>query len=555
MNEFVKYLNGLHNYNAQNQNAYGERNVESPYYAETLVPIDVCNHIITSIENNAPHIIILTGHAGDGKTSIMFQVMEQLGAKESIREPISTMSTESGKTVVCIKDFSELADDEKLKVLSNVVKYPEDGKFVFMVANTGPLINTFGQMFEDDEETDLAKMEMIDAMDSNSGDIIEVMSHPMMIINIAAIDNTGFAEKFLNKIQNDKLWQACDACSKKEYCHVYRNHSLISENKARVYEFITNYYIWQNEYGTRLTIRSMTEHLAYMITAGDNCEDVVPNKEHRKLFSNLFFGYEGVIPNPNADNVLAVRLAKESNIFLNRLRADEDLLIRRKYGILFGESIESIINNTDGGLIRKQEWDDELRRMYLFMSTVNNEQHKKDIEDIFSKQFIPYLTVRNTGTKPTKAQKDLVIDALRMIYMGTVISNNSLIPITMGAESGITQSVQLIAGKLNVGDIDLLAESGSSLNQDKYNLVLRIKKQDKSKFILTLPMMNHFEELRNGVIATGMDPQLSYGIENLKATLLWLADRDEDTFDILVLNNTGFSEQRISIEDGKISIQ
>ena len=31
-NPYVKYLNGLHNYNAQNPNAYGEKNVESPYY-------------------------------------------------------------------------------------------------------------------------------------------------------------------------------------------------------------------------------------------------------------------------------------------------------------------------------------------------------------------------------------------------------------------------------------------------------------------------------------------------------------------------------------------
>ena len=30
MNDFVKYLNGLHNYNAQNQNAYGEKMYKAP---------------------------------------------------------------------------------------------------------------------------------------------------------------------------------------------------------------------------------------------------------------------------------------------------------------------------------------------------------------------------------------------------------------------------------------------------------------------------------------------------------------------------------------------
>ena len=35
-NPYVKYLNGLHNYNAQNPNAYGEKNVESKYYEKTM---------------------------------------------------------------------------------------------------------------------------------------------------------------------------------------------------------------------------------------------------------------------------------------------------------------------------------------------------------------------------------------------------------------------------------------------------------------------------------------------------------------------------------------
>lgn len=103
MNDFVKYLNGLHNYNAQNQNAYGEKNVQSPYYERTQVPIDVCQHIINLIEKEEPHIIILTGHAGDGKTSIMYQVLKQFGvdilSSQVSEQPITEMSTEDGKIV------------------------------------------------------------------------------------------------------------------------------------------------------------------------------------------------------------------------------------------------------------------------------------------------------------------------------------------------------------------------------------------------------------------------------------------------------------------------
>lgn len=243
------------------------------------------------------------------------------------------------KWIVCIKDFSELSDKKRLSVLEEITTGLKNKKYGFMVANTGPLINTFGALFCDEEEQEKARMDIIDEMDSNTGIIRNIHGYPMAIINVAAIENTGFAEKFLSKIQDEKLWGSCEVCCRKAYCHIWNNHQLILENKDRVCEFIRYYYIWQSEYGTRLTIRSMTEHLAYMFTGGDGCEDIEPGKLHKKLFSNLFFGYEGIISNPLSENVVAVRLAKESGIYLKRLRADEELLIRRDYKHLFGDSL------------------------------------------------------------------------------------------------------------------------------------------------------------------------------------------------------------------------
>ena len=299
MNDFVKYLNGLHNYNAQNQNAYGEKNVQSPYYERTQVPIDVCQHIINLIEKEEPHIIILTGHAGDGKTSIMYQVLKQFGvdilSSQVSEQPITEISTESGKILTCIKDFSELSEEKRLSTLNQLMVSLANKKYGFTVANTGPLINTFGALFRDEKEQEQARMDIIDAMDSNTGAIRNIHGYPMAVINVAAIENTGFAERFLSKIQAEDLWEKCELCNKKSYCHIWNNHRLILDNKDRVYEFIRYYYIWQTEYGTRLTIRSMTEHLAYIFTGGDGCEDVKPGKLHKKLFSNLFFGYEGII--------------------------------------------------------------------------------------------------------------------------------------------------------------------------------------------------------------------------------------------------------------------
>ena len=384
MNDFINYLNGLHNYNAQNQNAYSERNVQSPYYERTQVPISVCQHIIDLIDKERPHIIILTGHAGDGKTSIMYQVLKQMNidiVQSRVSEKaITEITSPSGKIITCIKDFSEFSEEKRNDTLKLLLDGLSENKYGFMVANTGPLINSFGALFDTEKERDKARMDIIDKMDSNKGIIHQVSGYPIAVINVAAIENTSFAEEFLNKIQNVDLWDKCQSCSKKAYCHILNNHQLIQDNKDRVYEFIRYFYVWQAEYGTRLTIRSMTEHLAYMFTGGDGCEDIKPNKLHKKLFSNLFFGYEGVISNPLADNVMAVRLAKESNIYLKRLRADEELLICRNYSHLFGDSVNRLIEDVDSCTEYSPEWDNELRRLYLFASIVPEEQHRKDID-------------------------------------------------------------------------------------------------------------------------------------------------------------------------------
>mgnify|MGYP006918158186 CR=1 FL=1 len=88
------------------------------------------------------------------------------------------------------------------------------------------MINTFGALFRDEKEQEQARMDIIDAMDSNTGAIRNIHGYPMAVINVAAIENTGFAERFLSKIQAEDLWEKCELCNKKSYCHIWNNHRL-----------------------------------------------------------------------------------------------------------------------------------------------------------------------------------------------------------------------------------------------------------------------------------------------------------------------------------------
>ena len=49
-----------------------------------MVEMGICEYIKSSLTNQRPHILVLTGYAGDGKTSLMFRTLKdrRIGTKE-----------------------------------------------------------------------------------------------------------------------------------------------------------------------------------------------------------------------------------------------------------------------------------------------------------------------------------------------------------------------------------------------------------------------------------------------------------------------------------------
>lgn len=554
--EYISYLNTLHNYNAQNPNSYGEKNVNNRFFKDVMVEIGLSKYIIDSIQNKEPHAIVLTGHAGDGKTSIMYQVLAEMGIEFNSDIEINDCTLPSGKICRCIKDFSEVSDEEKKTVLNDALQMSKNGNFVFMVANTGPLINTFGELFDSEEDKERAKIEIIDAMDSNTGKISDIKGYKICVINVAAVDNTYFASEFLEKLVQDNLWEGCLQCPKRNYCHIKTNRELIKSNFQRVSEFLNMHYIWLTEHGKRLTIRSMTEQLAYMITGGFDCNEVSAVEPYKYLFTNLFFGFVGTIANSKAHNIIAVKAAANCAYYIKRLRSDEYFVVNRDYNKVFGKTMAKIITDAEHKNVYISGWTEFLRRAYLFTNIETDSVIlDNNCEDVFSKQFKKFLQLRNGESLPSRIDSNLVCDALSMIYVGTT-NNESMIPLTLSRESGIAQNVQLITGTLFTKNIKIVLKptKDALFNSDnkRYTLKLEVERKELQSEI-TLPLLNYFEELKNGIISTNVDPQLSHGIESLKAELSELSEEVDETFEMIILRNSGAKPVSLEIsEDGKL---
>ena len=550
--KYIDYLNTLHNYNAQNANAYGESNIKSPFYKDVMVKVRLSEYICEKLKNDTAQSIILTGHAGDGKTSIMYQVLQEFEKNFPVDEQVFDIELSEGKKLRCIKDFSEINDDSKEDELRNALDEVKAGGYAFIVANTGPLINTFGKLFGEDGEK--AKIELIDAIDDNKGKKRDIRGNSIRVINVASVDNTFFATEFLKNITKETLWSECEKCNKCQYCHIYRNRNLILNNSKRVYEFISMHYVWLAEHGKRLTIRSMTEQLVYMITGGFNCKSVKRIEPYRLLFSNLFFGYIGTEHDDGALMIEAVREANQCGYDRKRMRSDEELLISEKYNELFGKDIVDIIKDGERNNAYVNGWSEFLRRTYIMMNIVTNDVKKNDdYEDVFSKQFKHFCDLRDGTSKPTKLDVNLICDALSMIYVGT-INNDNMIPLTLSRQSGLTQNVQLITGTVYTRDLQLVQckveDDWFNKEKNRYILKIKIGKHELDSEI-SLPLLDYFEELKNGIVSTNVDPQLSHGIESIKAQISNMERDEDDVFEMVILRNDKNLDVRLELTDTK----
>ena len=77
-NTFVSYLNSMNNAGSDTVSALAEAQVLNKYYSQIKIERKLGRYISDRIRSGEKEVYILTGHAGDGKTSILVQVLRDL---------------------------------------------------------------------------------------------------------------------------------------------------------------------------------------------------------------------------------------------------------------------------------------------------------------------------------------------------------------------------------------------------------------------------------------------------------------------------------------------
>ena len=552
MNEFVEYLNSTNNIGGNSTGSLAEAQVKSPYFDAVKIDRKIGKRITAEIQEGVYRAYILTGHAGDGKTSILVQVLKSLGLLEN-GEGLSV--SKEYEQLFYVKDMSEVSEQDQVKYLKRALSAPNDGKTSILISNTGPLLNAFLALAEIEKQNSGSEMEseerielqskLLTQLDRNADKEIEVGEYSFVLVNIARVDNVSFAKDILKKIVADNLWKKCTDCPMASKCPIISNRNYLNSQYDRVSDFIDNYYRFLYENDKRMTIRQMVGQISYGITGNLTCGKIKNSMLKSPLFTynfaNLFFGYKGLTIDKEALQIKGIQHIRELGIDAIALNVDYNLFVNHNY-TYFPAGVRGLIEDLTNkskkffqieedekkqhaNQERNTEFRKAVRRFYLIYGMPADNEAIDDLyNQIFGSNFVDYKKLI-TSIQPTSMKRKIqgvVYKALYIKNTGFLPPSNTdmLLPLTLRREDDVYQSVLLVLGEVNKTDIKIETQKISSQLEDmeeKYELFIRLKDSD---FKLSLPMLKYFNDLIDGAVRSNNNPALTHGIASLDTILL-----------------------------------
>lgn len=575
INPFIEYLNTLNNATSSNENALAESQVLNEFYEKVMVDRNIGVKLTEMITEQNPQTIILTGHAGDGKTSLLIQVLKSLRLLEPKKalKKYDTVKSIHNREIFYIKDMSELKSEEQLDLLNFALKAPNEGKSAILVSNTGPLIKTFERLFSNKPEVDFMEVEMtlLESMDNNEAKTITLGEYSFIIINIARIDNVGIIKQLLEKILSRDLWEEkCSSCNSNNICPIYNNYKSLSNtiHRDKVIDFIENFYRWLYENDNRLTIRQILSHLSFAITGNLNCNQVNKFSNNEALFnynfSNLFFGFKGIKVIPEANQIRAIREINKLNLDSICISQDYKLFVQNDFSD-FSEAQQNLLEFTHKKYIKRNIESDidstaspssiglrrSFRRFFYFFSNAESEQYNLLLQELYCPVFPMFLEYRNQEYNGLQKRRlsNLIFEGLYRLLVGVPPRKEKKLYLTLKRNNENVQSVQLIQGEVDLSHLKLVQKKIKGLVDDdfrNYKMYLGFTNM-KEEFEVTLPLLDYFDRLAQGSIATQLNPALSHGIDRLRAGLME-SYRYSDTATVHILINTISGTEIIYLE-------
>lgn len=290
MTNFVEYLNTLHRFSGKNDNATAEANYHTDFAVDLLVKDEkLIGSVMEELRQN--HRVLLTGFAGDGKTTIA-----RIIAGIDLNDPRTVITNwDDGRSLVIIKDLSELPEQSG-DILWNDLN--DKNIDLLIVSNTGTfrkrmmllyerISAAFGNVGSESnlETTLLSGMENVGS--NGHGSIRLGMTFSISVFNLVKHDNLEIAFRVFRKILDHPSWNNVTVNEKRSIPFV--NRELMKANNYQALSRMEMIYKRIYEYGNRMTMRQLIEHFSYSLTGNRHLNNQFTGISFKELFFENFF--------------------------------------------------------------------------------------------------------------------------------------------------------------------------------------------------------------------------------------------------------------------------
>ena len=534
-NPFVVYLNTMQSVRGNNTGALAEFQAQSENFALIEEEHPLAERIYGELIQGRH--VILTGHAGDGKSTIALEVYRKLAdLPQNAKLALSPVMDVAGKNISIVKDLSENKDTTGL--LTQILT--SDHTFL-LVSNTGALLKMFKESGENKLETEAT---LLKEFNKENGKF-SCKGREFSIYNLAKLDNLQLAKRVFQKMLADNNWQHCQSCSCRDYCVILRNRNALTANDSRGVDRIFLIYQRLLAYGQRLTMRQLMEHLAWTLTGGqDKCDieaDVKSNvsKVHNKSFFHLFWGNNGQEDLKEATQMQAIRALRKAT-FGSHLSPNLERTLWTLSKSLPALQLSPLWENYAGELRKAGLRLDSsanaaksrstLRRILYFLA--DGPHFEKDIDlyldSFYTRRWQDWQKEGQISPLEKKQLADKIFAVLYEQFSGHQcddLQNSKVLYLTQHRNAvGLRQSVQLLTAQIRIDDeFDTLQwKKCPSIigTEDRFALSLPSCRDDTLSLDLDIAFLDYVERRYQGELAGSLSAAYTQRLETFKTALV-----------------------------------
>lgn len=264
-------------YRASTTGNAGNRGLDDDFAVRTYVPTLLDQRLLPRVLAGELDLVLLSGNPGDGKTSLLVQLGEELKRRGATPEHIDEAGWRirlDGRLFIAVYDASEahgeLSSDEMLhRALQSVSRQTEPATALVAI-NDGRLLQFFTDYEDQYEEW---KFDIDDQLRGDQSPDSRVALVDLKRRTLAGgADEAGLAARTLERLTDKEFWEVCESCEAKAQCPILANRTLLCGPGAAAFdELMTISHLRRRR---RATFRDVRSAAAWLLTGDRGCEDV-----------------------------------------------------------------------------------------------------------------------------------------------------------------------------------------------------------------------------------------------------------------------------------------